>query len=1199
MPRIEALIEAERRGILPPDKKPLLDEARRRGLVPGGEQAADTRADWTPDMREAYDARAADLRAQEERDFLPGQAAARRGQRQIIQGATLSGADEIMAGLKTAGSYLTDEEGTLGERFNRYWAGEQAELDDARDGSTLLGGAEEILGGFAMGGAAGGLRTQTTNAMLRRSPGYVAPAATEAPRSFARRAVGYTGTGAAFGGTHAFLDDEGDVFERFQSVPGGATWGGLLGFGFGSAVEGGLTIAASRRARMAAQAQRAQAVEQEFTDAGVDAFGPAISESPTVQRTASGLGGTFVGTPLQEGASNSIGQVQGRLNAMISRETGGQPPVAMAEDMQGTLRRNLTERSFTGEDGAPVPPNQMSTEQLQDITGMPLPDRWRPPPAPKVEPSAPRFEPEITPEAYLDEIERAVPEAPPVPPRPVNRSDFKYEPQPISEGEVNIPPRITELYNTTLARMERTRSEFNELAASIKERETQMFDRAKQLGFRIEQGRGERFIRPPEGGQLTDDQIVFLNTFDEWERTLEAPSRRLDRLRDHYARDLESFNKLEADVEGYRASERARLTAEEAANRQTREERDYFDAVARERGNANARRALQTQKDRAAARQAAAPEAIQGAARRNAEARARAEAEAAEQTSRRQSEADAAHQRMIDERRSRTPRYGVSQFPEGIPQRYAAARAERDRAIQDYNQASREAAESNEMAIGGARQRETDAFNRHMRAEDEISAILRELENPQGGNDNYSDLVSHITNRAERQAELDRLLMAEANNPPQQFRIGQEQNRSATYVDELDAGYAMSERHAPPVQRNPLGQSKNDPTRTETLSLLDDFAMTARKELELGGYKPGDLFDDTGALRQEIIHYLRPRLGDDVTNELVKLSNRRAKSQFVSNLEGLHILKTKVGRAIQEARRGSAFPGSPRNPKDTMLSRLFKAIDEDINNFRDAGPGGETASAIRQAVDRAYAQHNADIRKPLAKLFDDARVTPEQAMTTLADAARGGDLNLVRAYMKVMDEKSDPIRGAAAVVQRITRDARTMGEFLRELGRIPSETRDVLFAGRRGREYRAELERLEAVGRRLAPFERMASGPRGLDLSNLASSTRPSNLLAAAGLYFHFWPAMMSMAGAGGVARFLASPRYVRWLTELPRATQGGLRSERAIDHLSRLVTIAAADDETGDEMLSVMGSLFKGNAGTKRYHHSQEQDRNRQGQFQ
>jgi archaellum component FlaC len=1196
--KIDLLIEAERRGILPADKKPLLDEARRRGLVA---DSSDPRADWTPDMRAAYDARAGEIQELEGREFMPGQGRVRRGARQIVQGATLSGADELMAGIKTAGSYLTGEEGTLGERFNRKWAAEQAELDDAREGDTLLGGAEEILGGFAMGGPAGGLRGTTANAMARRAPGYVAPAATEAPRSFARRAAGYGGVGAGFGAGHAFLDAEGSVLDRAEHVPGGAVWGGIAGVTFGSAVEGALAVAARRRASQAARAQRAQGVQQEFADAGVDEFGPALSESPTVHRTASGLGSSFIGTPLQEGAATSIGQVRTRLNEMVSRETGGAPPVAMAEEMQGTLNQNLTQRTFTGRDGAPPPPNEMSTEQLQDVTGMPLPDRWKPPPAPRAEPVPPRYEPDLTPDAYLDEVAGAVPEAPPVQPRPVDRSQFKYDPQPISEADIAVPPRLAQQHNKALERVNTTRDEFNNLYAEIREAERAHYAHAEKIGLRVVQEKGNRSIQPPEGvtrfDDLSNDQKVFFNTFDEWERSIIPSESKLERLRASYERNMTEFNKLEADVRELRASEQARLTSEEAANRSTREERDYWNAVETERLRARSSQQLATQRDRAAAREAALPEAVAGTARRNAERRAAAEAKAASSTSRRQQEIDTRHAAEITERRSRQPRYGVSQFPEGVPQRYAAARAERDRAIQDYNQASREARESNEMAIGGARQRETDAFNRHMRAEDEISAILRELENPQGGNDNFSNPAAHITSRAERQAELDRLLMAEATNPPRQYRVGQEQNRAATYPDEFDAGYAMSERHAPPVQRNPLGTGKNDPTKTATINLLDDFAMTARKELELGGYKPGDLFDDSGALRQEIIHYLRPRLGDDITDELVKLSNRRSKSQFVSNLEGLHILRTKVGKAAAEARRGSGHPGNTKNQSDAMLSRLYKAIDDDINAFRDAGPGGETASAIRQSVDRAWAEHQAEMRKPLARLFDN--VTPEQAMTDLANAARGGDLGIIQAYMRVMTEKSNPLRAASGIVQRITRDARNMGEFLNELGRIPPETRDVLFAGRRGREYRAELERLEAVGRRLAPFERMASGPRGLDLSSLASGARPSNLLAAAGLYFHFWPAMMSMAGAGGVARFLASPRYVRWLTELPRATQGGIRSERAIDHLSRLVTIAAADDETGDAILSAITPMFTPSKEKNQKHHSQTQPRNEHGEFQ
>src|SRR3990167_3016914 len=39
MATLEMILEAERRGILPPDKKILLDEARRRGIVPAAEGA--------------------------------------------------------------------------------------------------------------------------------------------------------------------------------------------------------------------------------------------------------------------------------------------------------------------------------------------------------------------------------------------------------------------------------------------------------------------------------------------------------------------------------------------------------------------------------------------------------------------------------------------------------------------------------------------------------------------------------------------------------------------------------------------------------------------------------------------------------------------------------------------------------------------------------------------------------------------------------------------------------------------------------------------------------------------------------------------------------------------------------------------------------------------------------------------------------
>ena len=51
----ELILEAERRGILPPDKAELLAEARRRGLVPGDVQAAPTTRRIQPEVQAQRD----------------------------------------------------------------------------------------------------------------------------------------------------------------------------------------------------------------------------------------------------------------------------------------------------------------------------------------------------------------------------------------------------------------------------------------------------------------------------------------------------------------------------------------------------------------------------------------------------------------------------------------------------------------------------------------------------------------------------------------------------------------------------------------------------------------------------------------------------------------------------------------------------------------------------------------------------------------------------------------------------------------------------------------------------------------------------------------------------------------------------------------------------------------------------------------
>jgi hypothetical protein len=1005
------------------------------------------RTDWTPEMREAYAGRQEFRKKIEEQGgsgMRPGYA------RRALHSTLLGGGDELAAGIQTI-IETPFKEGGFRDRFNQNWAAEQADLDRMyEDTDGALGVAADVAGGLATGGAP---RSLARNAMLRAA----APALPAARPGLVRQAAHLAGTGAAWGGGHSFLSEEGSVADRLEAVPSGMAQGATYALGIGA----GLKLLGSARSRLRARRERlaadAQARRQEFDDAGVEVFGPAISDSPTVQRSAQGLGGTIVGTPLQEGASRSITGVQTRLNDMISRETGGTPPVQLAEELQGTLEHNLTQRNLQGV-------NDMSTEQLQDITGLSLPDRHRPPPI-RVEPAQPRNVEPLSPEAYLDEVGRAVPEADPVAPNPVRREDYNYRPETIPESAVDSGLPEARAYNQALLEVRKHINEHNSAVDILATREADLLREAEAIGMKIHQGKGERFITLPDNPG--PEHRMFTRRFQAWQQERVPLENRIYKAQKFAERARLRFDDAEKALMEARKSRQLTAQSEADSRSLSREESDYRAAVERENQRANDKRALATQRAREEAIEAARPTAIQDAARRTEELRAQAADDARRETETR---------------------------------RQAAERQQQD-----------------ELAI------------RRQNA--------------------------NTTVEVGRRADL-------------------------TYPDEFDAAYAMSKRHAPPVQRNPLG-SKNEVPRTNTVRVLEEIAEQARNAGKLPGYKRGQLFDDGGRLRSDFVEYLRPHLGDENLESLLYFSERRAKGQFVPSVNNLHLNRTEIGREIGEHARTGSGMGRPRNADHALLSRLYQALDEDINAFRNAAPGGEQASAIRQSLDAAYRQHQEEIRAPLARLFG-RNITPETAMEQISRSAQGRNLNLVDAYMRVMSEKGNPQRAAAAVIQHMTRNARTMTEFLDELARITPETRDVLFRGNRGREYRAELERLEAVGRRLSPYERMSRGPRGFDLSNLAAASRPTNLLAAAGLYFHFWPAMVSMAGAGGIARFLSSPRYVRWLTELPRATAGGLSTERAAHHLARLVNITADDEETGDAILRAVFPMFKGGEGAQ-----------------
>jgi flagellar biosynthesis GTPase FlhF len=778
----------------------------------------------------------------------------------------------------------------------------------------------------------------------------------------------------------------------------------------------------------------------EMREVAGETFGPAVSGTGTAERSARGLGQSAVGRPLRDQAGRVISGVEERAQRTLNEQTGGRSSDELGGEVQDFLRHQLTERSVPA---AEV--QRMQPEQLQDITGLPLPESYAPA-APRVPPVQPRPVDPVTPEAYLDQVRRGVPEAPRRNVEPRYPETPRMEDLPVAR---QIEDRVRKV-DGRIADLVKRRDHHRK---AIERGDTAAQNDLAQHGLSIEYGYAgpDHFlVTDAQGRQFESGRREHYQS----DEAFDAAQRAATWLRER--RDRVSRNqRIESDIEKNQRTREEALTgrreAVETAHTETvQRQRSEAERIADE--EARATQALETQRAREEAAQRETPAAVQRAAEETRSRQEQAAREAGDETRRLQAESDAAHQAELAERRTRP----------------------------------------DTSRLGGSRE---------------------------------------------------------------------------TYVTEADAAYEMGRRHTPLVQRNPLGHRGGAPT--STARLLDSIAQEARGGGLLPGYRNGQLFDERGAIRPDLLDFLRDKLGADVTQRLAYLSERRAAPgrQFAPAIQGLHDMRTAIGQAREAAGREGHDAG--------MLKRLYDAFDQDIVAFRNTGPGGETATRLRQAQDADYKAMLADLKRPLERLFAE-NTTPQQALGKLATAARAGDLGVLRAFMRVMIDKGDPARGAAIIVSHMADGARSMSSFLKGLGEIKPESRDVLFYGREGNALRRELERLERVAKQMEPYEKMAKAKGGLDLSTLISSrARLADLLTAAGLYFHFWPTMMAVAGSAGVARFMASPRYVRWLTELPNATRRGPKSPEALRHLAALAGIARQDKEGGEEIITAATQLF------------------------
>lgn len=1030
------------------------------------ETGSDQRTDWTPEMREAYQGRRATIEAQEKRD-LPGQGSVRRGSRQIVHGATFGGSDELAAGVQTV-LETPFKSGSFRDRFNQNWAAEQASLDDARGGSTPLGGAEELLGGFTTG-----------------VPRMVAGTAMRAPTFWegAKEAV-KTGAkyGPVFAAGHTFLDTEGDIGDRLENVPEaaleGLIYGPLVALGLHGGIAGINAARSAAAARRQSRAGRTAPIVDDFRESGVPEFPPALSDSGLVEGTATSLAGTVFGSSLRTGARRSIEALEGRVQDELAAAGGVRTPAEAGEQQQTFLRHQLTGRSRPREDI-----DTMSREQLQDISGVAPDPGYRPDPV-RVPPVAPKPVTPVTADAYLNSVRDGVPQvspkyAPEEVPRPITLEEFR-SPDPAPRVDAEIVAKRAEL--------DQLRANTEPAARAFAEEQSTLADEIGRAGFTVEEHKGGAFSLRRKGvWGMTDDPIEYYSNGrpDNYaERNYEATARK-------------KYGK--GNVRGESAA-KPYLDAAEAI----REVRKGTDQIAakyaqvRTRGAAieQARKQIaQIEKDIVKA-EAAATERI-AKERGTAEQKQREDyIKAVEVENERVRLANEQARIMADD----------------------AAMAETDRLREEAVSAVRETAEQG--AAARTRQFERQAAED---ARKETARLQVDAEATQA-----ADL-------AERRSR--------ASEP---FVVGRS---GESYPTEFDAAYRAVDLNTPKVQRNALGtrETKTTPAAgSNTTRLLESFADEARSSGKLPGYK-GQVFDDAGRLRQDLVDYLRPRLGEEVTDHLVYLSERRANYQFPPNVRGMHSTRTEIGREMADAGRGKP-PGAPRGANEAMLARYYKAYNDDIVSAREAG-GGHISAQQRAQVDRGYQEYT-QLRSSLAKVFGE-EVNPVQAIDTLVKSTqRGGNIDQLRAFYRVVDDKGDRLTATGAVLHRMAEGG--LEGFLKSYRSLSPDARRVMFQGA-SREFGASLDRLARVGGRLEAYTNVAREGYNIDVTRLA---RPGNIVFGLLGYLNIPLAIQGAIGAEAASRLMSSQRFGQWLKGASNVIERGPQSVEWKRHVYRLGVI-------------------------------------------
>lgn len=642
---LEALLELERRGSAPDRFRPILQELDQAGMLtaspnglpqianvvelyargvlndPSAEgYSEDVGRRYMPIIRKLVSAQLVtpSIPTSQREGYWSGMA------RSAVRGISAGFIDEAGATLSAINDYVagatSGDNVSVGDAYD-YNLQVQRHLNaQARRNTGLAGMAAEMAGGMLL--PIGRLRALGTEATVGQRA-----------HEMGRQAAGY-------GAVTGFGEGEGGFANRVVS----ATEHAAVGYGLGAALGGGIARFSDWRAARRAQTEASQLeaaaatqnVANEFTEAGVPVFAPAVSSSPALRTTTESIMGSAVGQPLVQSAQRSITALEGRIGETLAGAGGRRATDEMGNEVQTLLRRNLTEHSLPG---ATV--NRMTPAEAEAISRVPTgPDYV--PPRPRAEPVPPVEVQPVQPRSLtINDVTAPPVHVPPVEPRPSYRN-FES----VTLEEVN--PQLAQRISAARAELDGSIRIHNERVLPVAQQAERAFRRDMNELFRgLQQDPQYAAILRERGIRNLDDFIASrgrpqtnaLGVVDD----LRPIRQRFEQIRHRFEEALRPYNESMARYETIGA----RIREMEAQAESVRDSA-WRTMVQNEHGNAVRAAEAETQRVRVSRETSAREEALR---RAQAAEEARAVDETARMRGRAQSEAEAAtraRQREMD-----------------------------------------------------------------------------------------------------------------------------------------------------------------------------------------------------------------------------------------------------------------------------------------------------------------------------------------------------------------------------------------------------------------------------------------------------------------------------------------------------------------------------------------------------------------------